>query len=86
MVLSVVFSNGRSGAEEPVSMDKVNRPEETSHMSQTGEDNEDMQDLMARATDVIFPRVQLLRYLLGCQTKARSTTISCCAGLHTLEA
>lgn len=67
-------------------MDKVNRPEEASHMGQTGEDNEDMQDLMATATDVIFPRVQLLRYLLGCQTKARSTMISYCAGLHTLEA
>ena len=70
----------------PVSIDKVNRPEEARHMGQTGEDNEDMQDLMATATDVIFPWVPLLRYLLGCQTKARSTMISCRAGLHTLEA
>lgn len=81
-----MFSKGKSVAHVPVSMDKVSRPEETKHVGQTREYNEDMQDLMATATNVKFPRVPLLWYLLGCQIKTRSTIVSCLAGLQTLEA
>lgn len=54
----------------PVNMNKINCPEEAKHVGQPGVDNEDMQDLMATATNVIFLQVIFLRYLLVLQINA----------------